>query len=273
MNDKQANLVDFSERFKILGNESRDAMENRCTQEVFGYYSQVLPEYQKAHQFLRERSIDDLDLLSSLGVGFADRTLGLKLSEMSKYEEQATRGALQRCGLLKSSGHEFFRGALVFPFYDESRRVVAAYGRRITEKLRAKSYYHLHWNSKEACFFNLQALEEEATVILCKNPLEAVVWLSFGFSNTVALMGARAFSNRHVATLKNLGVNQVYIAFGTTREELIYARKICCMNVRHGISSRILVLPSGLDACDHASCTVEPGKSFQQAYNHPFVLD
>lgn len=91
-------------------------LDNRAVSEVIDYYSLVFSEHEAGQKYLSKRGIKDIELISRLQIGFCDRSLGHQLQQLTFMEEQAKRGALQRVGLLKSSGHEFLRGALVFPF-------------------------------------------------------------------------------------------------------------------------------------------------------------
>jgi hypothetical protein len=48
-------------------------------------------------------------------LGFADRTLGLRLPEKTRKAGNEIRSRLQKLGLLRESGHEHFNGSLVIP--------------------------------------------------------------------------------------------------------------------------------------------------------------
>ncbi|WP_251359119.1 hypothetical protein [Kangiella sp. TOML190] len=249
-------------------------LDNRAVSEVIDYYSLVFSEHEAGQKYLSKRGIKDIELISRLQIGFCDRSLGHQLQQLTFMEEQAKRGALQRVGLLKSSGHEFLRGALVFPFFNEDGKVISAYGRRITPKLRSGSYYFLHWyKHQEAVFFNHEALSKQNEIILCKNPIEALIWLSHGFDNAIGLMGCQSYCSQHVDMLKYNGVSKVLIAYGTSREELVYARKANLLNIKAGLETRMLVLPDAMDASGYAMSVDNPIKGLTKAYMQPYILD
>ncbi|MCW8876733.1 MAG: toprim domain-containing protein [Kangiellaceae bacterium] len=247
--------------------------EDNAVHQVFSYYTQTLASHHKAQEFLKARGIGfDGDPLNEFKIGFADRTLGLCLSKLSKDEEQSTRGALQRAGLIKPTGHEFLRGSLVFPFIDFDNRIVGAYGRRVTPKLRSQSVYHVHWLTNETSFFNLKALTDYSTVIICKNPLDALTLHTYGYPNVVATMGAKSYSKHHTSVLKSMGINKAIIAFGTSKEALVFSQKAIALNHKVGIQSELILLPNGLDPSNYAMSVDNPRKGFEQALKRSLSL-
>jgi DNA primase len=255
-----------------IGNFDASELDNRVAEQVFRYYQDSLRTHPLAQRFLQQRHIAYEEAIANFRLGFADRTLGLHLQKLSEHNEQRSRGALQRVGLLKPSGHEFFRGSLVFPFVDATGKIVGAYGRRITPKLKYDSVYHVHWITDDTLFFNTDILEKCRDVIICKNPVDAVTLWCFGYRNVVAIMGARSYSALHAAQLAKYHIKAVHIAFGSSREEILFARKIATLNARHGIATDFLLIPLGMDANDLAVTTHYPEKLFAQIYRHPYVL-
>ena len=66
-----------------------------------------------------------------LRIGFSDRTLGAQLPSPRSKPGQALRSQLQTVCILKSSGHETFRGMVTVPLVGASGIVTGIYGRRI----------------------------------------------------------------------------------------------------------------------------------------------
>lgn len=279
LQSKQSN-VDIARRMPAFNEDSFGfqtasfmSTEDTAVHQVFNYYTQTLTSHSKAQNFLKIRGINfDDDLIDEFQLGFADRTLGLRLSKLSKDEEQSTRGALQRTGLIKSTGHEFLRGSLAFPFIDLDNRIVGAYGRRVTPKLRSPSVYHVHWLTSETSFFNLKALTQSSTVIICKNPLDALTLITHGYPNVVATMGAKSYNKLHTSILKSMGINKTIIAFGTSKEALIFSQKAIALNHKAGIQSELILLPNGLDPSNYVMSVDNPRKGFQQALKRSLSL-
>ena len=248
-------------------------MDRPAIEQVIAYYSDALLSSSRALEFLDIRGIYDEEAISRFRLGFSDRSLGLKLCELGQEEEGAARGALQRVGLLKPSGHEFLRGSLVFPFLDSDGSAVGAYGRRVTPKLKAYSVYHVHWLTDETVFFNQNVLSCSKSAILCKTPLEALTWWCSGFKHIVALMGSMSFGDRHMQALKLSHVRDLYIAFGSTPAEISAARSIAIQVAKNGIYCRFVMYPLGMDANAFALSVADPADALADLLDHSFVLD
>lgn len=50
-------------------------------------------------------------------LGYANRTLGLRLPNNQRLAGEKIRGQLERIGILRASGHEHFTGSLVIPVW------------------------------------------------------------------------------------------------------------------------------------------------------------
>jgi DNA primase len=71
------------------------------------------------------------DVATRLRIGYADRTLGLRLPDRQWRAGRILRTALTDVGILRTSGHEAFRGCLVIPVMDAAGQIVQLYGRRV----------------------------------------------------------------------------------------------------------------------------------------------
>jgi DNA primase len=241
-------------------------------EQAINYYSEILMSSHKALAFLKQRGITDTSAISAFRLGFSDRTLGLRLQALGRGQEEVSRGALQRSGLCKPSGHEFFRGALVFPFFNNDGRIVGAYGRRITPKLKASSVYHVHWFSEGTLFFNGAVINQYDQAILCKTPLEALVWWCAGFKHAFALMAHRAFSATHLQALKRSNVKELFIAFGSSQSELAEYYRIARELNKVGISSRFVLYPNGMDASSFSTSVNSPESAFSELLDRALQL-
>jgi len=192
-------VMSGDELLRALGYPSKEAFRQSLT----------LRSHAKALAYLQGRGIYQPDLLATFRLGFADRSLGAQLRKLSHLQEETVRGALLRVGLLKGSGHELFRGALVFPMLDQDGRILGGYGRRITPKLTAHSAYHVHWHLDHKGFFNQKALFEFSELILCKSPVEALTWWCHGYTNVAAIMGFSGFNDEHLSILRSSLVRRV----------------------------------------------------------------
>tara|TARA_Y100001938_G_scaffold149271_1_gene235537 strand:- start:730 stop:1584 length:855 start_codon:yes stop_codon:yes gene_type:complete len=240
--------------------------------QVLDYYSETLRHHLKAQAFLQRRGIYQPDLLAHFRLGFADRSLGLQLRKLGHLQEETVRGALQRVGLLRTSGHELLRGAVLFPVLDQRGQILGGYGRRITPKLTANSAYHVHWHLEHRCFFNQAALFEFPELILCKSPLEALTWWCHGHHNVAAILGFAGFDDEHLSILQSSLVRLVYIAFGASRSELDASRRIARLLADNSIEVRLVLFPLGLDSNGFASSVDDPAKELSRLLEDALAL-
>ena len=97
--------------------------------QVAAYYHQRLKETPAARAYLASRDLDSDELIDRFQLGFADRTLGLRLPDKNRMEGERLRTRLQQLGLWRESGHEHFNGCIVVPFC-EAQAALAATGHR-----------------------------------------------------------------------------------------------------------------------------------------------
>jgi hypothetical protein len=66
--------------------------------------------FPEALEYKASRGLRHLELVDRFRLGFANRTLGLRLPEKNRLAGAALRGRLQELGILRASGHEHFNG-------------------------------------------------------------------------------------------------------------------------------------------------------------------
>ncbi len=114
-------------------------------QEMFDFYHQHYLQSTLAQEFVQHSERVPFQMQKTPLIGFVDRTLGTYISERSSYECGAIRGSLQRCGLIKATGHELFRGCVVFPDFNENHHVISVTGYRIAKRIRHWEVAVIHW--------------------------------------------------------------------------------------------------------------------------------
>jgi DNA primase len=103
---------------------------------VTAFYAQTARESSEVAAYLSKRGLDHPGLMDRFRLGYANRTLGLWLPDKQLAAGAKVRGALQRLGVLRTSGHEVLRGSLVVPVCDASGAVVQLYGRKLMDHQR-----------------------------------------------------------------------------------------------------------------------------------------
>jgi len=67
--------------------------------QTLDYYSERLFKSPDALEYLKMRGVHDIKALERFRIGFADRTLGLRLPDGSRKTGEKLRGMLKKCGL------------------------------------------------------------------------------------------------------------------------------------------------------------------------------
>ena len=127
---------------KLGGVVDADADPHAIVRAVIDYYHECLKQSPEALAYLDRRGLRDSAMIEQFRLGFCNRTLAYRIPAKNRKAGAAIRGVLTEAGLLKSSGHEYFRGSVVFPVLD-GERVVQCYGRKITGNLRKGTPDHL----------------------------------------------------------------------------------------------------------------------------------
>lgn len=245
-NSAQANSVlplqqDFADSWGQAFSEELLAIE-----QVMDYYHQRFNALPDVKQRLLDRKVAP-ECLQRCKVGFADRSLGDAVPPAKVLAGAQTRGLLQRIGLLKPTGHEFFRGALVFPYPDANGNLAGAYGRRVHKQHHDHGAYHLYWNAAQVGFFHGQSLSAHRHIVLTKSPIDAMTLVSMGMDNVVATMGVQGFNDIQLQQLVQASVSSVTIAFDNTPEANHYAQLVAQALHTCGIECNRLILPCGQD--------------------------
>src|SRR5437867_1803050 len=120
-----------------------DADEQTLLDQVIGYYHQTLKASPEALAYLEARGLAHPELVERFRLGFANRTLGLRLPLKNRAAGAELRTRLQRIGILRDSGHEHFNGSLVVPVLDAEGHAVEVYGRKVRDDLRPGTPKHL----------------------------------------------------------------------------------------------------------------------------------
>jgi DNA primase len=188
-----------------------DADDRELLRQVVGYYHETLLEAPEARGYLAGRGLDDRELLTTFRLGFANRTLGLRLPVKTRRAGEEIRTRLQALGILRESGHEHFNGSVVVPVCDEDGHIAEMYGRKVTPRLRPGTPEHLYLPGPHRGVWNAAGLGAE--VILCEALLDALsLWVA-GFRHVTASYGVEGFTDDHLAAFQRHGVERVLIAY------------------------------------------------------------
>ncbi|MGH8050766.1 MAG: toprim domain-containing protein, partial [Arenimonas sp.] len=225
-----------------------DADDTVLLQQVIDYYQQTLQHSPEALAYLQARGLTHPELIEHFKLGFANRTLGLRLPAMTRKAGAEVRTRLQHLGLLRASGHEHFNGSLVIPVIGISGLVQEIYGRKITPNLRPGTPLHLYLPGPHGGVFNEAGLIGQAEIILCEALIDALTFWCAGYRHVTSAFGVEGFTEELLQALITHGVQRVLIAYDNDAAGNAAAEKLSRKLMSHGIDAYRCQFPSGMDA-------------------------
>lgn len=192
----------------------RNADDSAALLQVIGYYHDTLKNTPDAQAYLAKRGLKSSEMIGHFRLGFANRTLGLRLPPNNRKAGAELRGRLQKLGVIRETGHEHFNGCIVFPIFDRTGHVVGIYGRKIADgHLTAGTPVHLYLPGPHCGVWNEAALEASKEIILCESIIDALTFWCAGYRNVTASYGVNGFTDDHRSALKKYETKRVFIAY------------------------------------------------------------
>jgi DNA primase catalytic core len=216
------------------------------------YYHDTLKQSAEALGYLEKRGLDSAEMLERFRLGFCDRTLCYRLPQKNRKEGAQLRSALQSVGLLRSSGHEHFRGSLVVPVVNEQGKITEVYGRKINHNLRAGTPKHLYLPGPHRGVWNEEALGTNNEVILCEALLDALTFWRAGYRNVTSSYGIEGFTPEHLEAFERHGIERVLIAYDRDEAGDQAAAKLAQGLGQRGFGCFRVEFPKGMDANAYA---------------------
>jgi len=240
---------------------TREADDQALLNQVIDYYHETLKQSPEALAYLQARGIDQPEAIIAFRLGFANRTLGLRLPEKNRVAGAELRSRLQRIGIYRASGHEHFNGSLVIPILDEHGNVSEVYGRKVTDNLRPGTPLHLYLPGPHRGVWNQAALQASQEIILCEALLDALTFWCAGYRNVTASYGIEGFTAEHLAAFQRCGTQRVLIAYDRDEPGERAATKLSEQLIATGIECWRIQFPKGMDANDYARKVTPAAKS------------
>lgn len=182
-------------------------------------FQYMLYEYddKAGYNYLINRNFNE-DIIKTFQLGYAYQDdMLLKLLKAKKLNLNKA----VEMGLLKlnhdNQYHDVYMKRITYPIIDETNHVVGFSCRTINDSepkylnsLESKMF------DKASTLYNLnnavETIKKEKTVYLLEGPNDVIAMYKAGIKNAVCVMGT-ALTNKHIARLKRLGVNQINLAF------------------------------------------------------------
>lgn len=102
---------------KLTPPVSLESGDGEALLQVVNYYHETLKQTPEAQAYLAKRGLRSTEMIGHFRLGFANRTLGLRLPPNNRKTGAELRGRLQKLGIIRESGHEHFNGCIVFPVF------------------------------------------------------------------------------------------------------------------------------------------------------------
>ena len=236
-----------------------DAGDQELLDQVIGYYHETLLASPEAIAYLERRGLASRELIEVHRLGFANRTLGLRLPATRVKAGAELRARLQKIGVLRESGHEHFNGCLVVPVFDEGGHVSEIYGRKITEGVNPP--LHLYLPGPHRGIWNERGLVGQSEVILTEALIDAMTFWCAGFRNVTAAYGVEGLTEDHLAAFRRCGVKRILIAFDRDDAGERGAEKVAERLIGEGLECYRVQFPRGMDANEYAKKVTPAEKS------------
>ena len=241
-----------------------DAGDQALLSQVIDYYHETLKRSPEALAYLEARGLVGAardEAIAAFQLGFANRTLGLRLPEKNRQAGSTIRARLQKLGIYRESGHEHFNGSLIVPVFDEQGHVTEVYGRKITGRLRPGTPLHLYLPGPHRGVWNVEALKAHQEIILCEALIDALTFWCAGYRNVTTAYGIEGFTDDHIQAFKQHGTRRVLIAFDRDEAGERGAQKVATALMAKGIECFRVQFPKGMDANDYALKVTPAAKS------------
>jgi DNA primase len=227
-----------------------EADDQALLKQVIDYYHATLKAAPEAQKYLEARGLVHGELVERFKLGYANRTLGLRLPEKNRKAGAEVRERLARLGIIREwSGHEHFNGSLVVPIIDERGVIVQVYGRKITDNLRKGTELHLHLPGPPRGVWNINGIAASGgEVILCKSLIDAMSFWCAGHQNVTAAYGHDGFTDDHLDAFKRCRVERVMIAYDRNNEGERAAEDVSARLIAAGMETYRLEFPKTMDA-------------------------
>ncbi len=234
-----------------------EAEDAELMAQVVDYYHERLFKAPAALDYLQKRGLGNESMLKRFKIGFADRSLGLRLPGKTRQEGQRIRDRLQKLGVIRESGHEHFNGSVVVPIFGTSGNVAEMYGRKITQRLRKGTPLHLYLPGPHAGIWNPSALNSPE-ITLCEAPLDALTFWVNNFENVTFIYGTQGFTDELFEALQSHNVRRVRLAYDADEAGNRAAERDAERLASVGIEAFRIRFPLGMDANEYASKAKAP---------------
>lgn len=221
-----------------------------CANQFFHSHLLHSTDGKEAREYLAARDID-LPFINKFEIGLAPVDGKALVKHLS--EQKYTVAEMEDVGLLNQYGSSFFYDRITFPIKSAQGAVIGFSARLYKETTQGGKYI----NSKETFLFkksnvlfglnySRMRLAKGKKVLIVEGQIDALRLIHLGLNATVAPLGT-ALTDGHVDKLKQLGVEQAYLAFDSDNAGINAALKSGHLLQKNKITTFIIPMPTGAD--------------------------
>lgn len=208
-------------------------------------------EGKKALDYLKARGFTE-ETINKLRLGYALNSWDSLFREFSRFYNAQD---LEKAGLVIPGSHageyrDRFRGRVIFPILTLTGRVVAFGGRTIFDAQpkylnSPETQNFIKGNTLYGLFFSRDYIKKAEEAILVEGYVDFATVFQAGFQNVVASMGT-SLTPQQVNQIHRYA-SKVVINYDGDEAGLKAAARAVPICLEHGLQSRVLLLPEGLD--------------------------
>lgn len=230
-----------------------DADDQTLLNQYADFCHELFKTTAEPREYAAKRCIASDELVSHFKLGYANRTLGLRLPNVKSKAGLALRMRLQDLGVLRASGHEHLVGSLVIPIQDSAGYVTGMYGRKTRNDLRPGTPDHLYLPGPHRGVFNVEAFGESGTaktIILTESLIDALSFWGSGFKNVTCAYGIEGFTEEVLGAFSFHEIERCYIAFDRDEAGDRGAARVAEKLMTTGVECFRVLFPKGMDPND-----------------------
>jgi DNA primase len=236
-----------------------DAEDQALLGRVVAHYVAALAGAGETQEYLHRRKLAHPEAIEAFKLGFADRSLGYRLPNAQTKDGAALRTRLRALGVLRSSGHEHFRGCLTIPVLDEHGAVGEIYGRRVQAlDPRTAASAHLYLPGPHRGVFNVAAFASLDELIVTESLIDSLTLWCAGFRHVTAAYGADGWTAEHQGAVEARGITRVLIAYDRDPAGDVGAKALAAQLMPMGVECFRVEFPAGADVNDVAVEAANP---------------
>ncbi len=225
-------------------------------------YREVFDKNAEGKAFLEELGLVHPGLAAHFQLGFANKTLVLRMPRSNRLAGGALRVRLRDLGVLRSTGHEALNGCLVVPLFDVGGNVVNLYGRRI-DRARRGSDEHNWTDASQRGLLNPKAFSSRDLVITSSITDALLAW-SLGQANVTTMLETEQAKDDLLAAVKQSETKKLTWLFRRTKASHALTESLSSELAKLGVVVFRALLPYDMDLASYLATVNEPANALLQ---------